>query len=447
MLIFRGERSPSTPTVRLQSKMDFKLVFFLFSTIFSLSAAAFAADLAQDKRALLDFLSNIHHSRDLNWRNDTLVCSTWTGITCNHDNSRVVAVRLPAIGINGRFPPNTLGRLSALRILSLRSNGFTGPFPSDLLNITGLTGLHLQLNSFSGNLPPSFSGCKYLTVLDLSFNNFTGSIPASISNLTNLAALNLSNNSLSGEIPDLELPNLQFLNLSNNHLNGSIPRSLLRFPNSSFSGNDFVPVLPVNPPPLLPSIPSSPSTSSSPPIRKHSRRLTESEILAIAVGGFALVFIALAILMLVVYSGRRREGVVSGKASKGGDRSPEKAVSGNQDENNRLVFFEGCNFAFDLEDLLRASAEVLGKGTFGTAYRAVLEDATTVVVKRLKEVGVGKKEFEQQMEVVGRIKHENVMELRAYYYSKDEKLTVYDYYSQGSVSSLLHGMMLHFTLL
>ncbi|MCH86276.1 putative inactive receptor kinase, partial [Trifolium medium] len=89
--------------------------------------------------------------------------------------------------------------------------------------------------------------------------------------------------------------------------------------------------------------------------------------------------------------------------------------------------------------LLRASAEVLGKGTFGAAYKAVLEDATTVVVKRLKEVAVGKKDFEQHMDIVGSLKHENVVELKAYYYSKDEKLVVYDYYSQGSISALLHG--------
>lgn len=57
----------------------------------------------------------------------------------------------------------------------------------------------------------------------------------------------------------------------------------------------------------------------------------------------------------------------------------------------------------------------------------------------MKEVGVGKREFEQQMEVVGRIRHENVVELRAYYYSKDEKLMVNDYYNQGSVSALIHG--------
>uniref|UniRef100_A0A1D1XYJ5 Putative inactive receptor kinase At4g23740 n=1 Tax=Anthurium amnicola TaxID=1678845 RepID=A0A1D1XYJ5_9ARAE len=43
------------------------------------------------------------------------------------------------------------------------------------------------------------------------------------------------------------------------------------------------------------------------------------------------------------------------------------------------------------------------------------------------------------MEVVGGIKHENVAELRAFYYSKDEKLIIYDFFSLGSVSSLLHG--------
>lgn len=119
--------------------------------------------------------------------------------------------------------------------------------------------------------------------------------------------------------------------------------------------------------------------------------------------------------------------------------SAEKEISRSEEANNRLVFFEGCNYAFDLEDLLRASAEVLGKGTFGLSYKAILEDATTVVVKRLREVGVGKREFEQQMEIVGNIGHANVVALKAYYYSKDEKLMVYEYYSQGSVSALLHG--------
>lgn len=108
-------------------------------------------------------------------------------------------------------------------------------------------------------------------------------------------------------------------------------------------------------------------------------------------------------------------------------------------DRNKLVFFEGGVYSFDLEDLLRASAEVLGKGSVGTSYKAVLEEGTTVVVKRLKEVAVSKREFEMQMEVLGKIKHDNVVPLRAFYYSKDEKLLVYDYMPAGSLSALLHG--------
>ena len=108
-----------------------------------------------------------------------------------------------------------------------------------------------------------------------------------------------------------------------------------------------------------------------------------------------------------------------------------------------MVFFEGSSYNFDLEDLLRASAEVLGKGSYGTAYKAILEESMTVVVKRLKEVVVGKKDFEQQMEIMGRVgQHTNVVPLRAYYYSKDEKLLVYDYVPGGNLHTLLHGMHL-----
>ncbi|KAJ0989304.1 hypothetical protein J5N97_007660 [Dioscorea zingiberensis] len=391
------------------------------------------ADLADDKRALLDFIARVPPGRDLNWRPDTSVCSSWTGITCNPNRSRVIAVRLPGFGLNGRIPPNTLSRLSALQTLSLRSNGLTGPFPSDFSNLTSLTSLHLQLNSFSGPLPLDLAFLTNLTVLNLSHNSFNGSIPFAISNLTELVALNLSNNSFSGGIPDLQLPNLKSLNLSNNHLNGSIPVSLRGFPASSFSGNDLSPIIPVTPVPLPAPIPSPVIPTPSP---KH-KKLSEAVILGIVVGACVLAFAVLA-TALVLCRGKSGDNVVSGKAVKG-ERSPEKAVSGRQDERNRLVFFEGCSFEFDLEDLLRASAEVLGKGTCGTAYKAVLEDATTVVVKRLKDVGAGKRDFEQQMEVIGRIRHENVAELRAYYYSKDEKLIVYEFYSQGSVSSLLHG--------
>ncbi|KAK9121664.1 hypothetical protein Syun_019281 [Stephania yunnanensis] len=418
----------------IQARMDASFVVVSAILFLGLVSTYVNSDLVEDKKALLEFAMNLPHTRSLNWRENSTVCNHWTGVVCDDDELRVVELHLPGIGFHGEFPPNTISRLSALQILSLRSNAITGKFPSDFANLKNLSFLYLQFNKFSGDLPIDFSVWKNLTNINLSNNEFNGSIPGSIRNLTRLTALNLANNRITGEIPDFGLPSLQQLNLTNNNLTGVVPFSLRRFPNSAFSGNN---VSYVN---YAPSIPPVNSPPVSQPVHKsrHSRKLGLSVLLAIIVGACVAGFVVCAVIMIMCCKKGEREIVLSRKVQKG-EGSPEKGIVGGHDANNRLTFFEGCNYAFDLEDLLRASAEVLGKGTFGVAYKAVLEDATAVVVKRLKEVGVGKREFEQQMEVVGGIHHENVVELRAYYYSKDEKLMVYDYYSQGSVSSMLHG--------
>ncbi|KAK3434267.1 probable inactive receptor kinase At4g23740 [Eucalyptus grandis] len=408
----------------------------ILASIFYLGLVALRANAepVDDKRALLDFVNNLPHSRNLNWSEDSPVCGHWAGVTCSGDGSRIVAVRLPGVGFQGPIPPNTLSRLSALQILSLRSNGISGSFPTDFANLRNLSFLYLQFNNFSGPLPEDFSAWKNLTIVNLSHNGFNGSIPSSISSLTRLEALNLASNLLSGEIPDFQLPNLKLLNLSHNNLSGSLPKSLEHFPSSAFVGNN---VSSQNS-----TFELSPAISpASEPRTRNGGKLSESALLGIVIAGCVLVILAFGVLMLFYCSkGRRRatEDRSLGKLPKA-EMSPDKEASRSQEANNKLVFFEGCSYAFDLEDLLRASAEVLGKGTFGTAYKATLEDANTVVVKRLKEVAVGKRDFEQHMEIVGGIRHKNVVDLKAYYYSKEEKLIVHDYYSQGSVYARLHG--------
>ncbi|XP_024983648.1 probable inactive receptor kinase At4g23740 [Cynara cardunculus var. scolymus] len=404
-----------------KNKFIFSAVF-LFGTVISLVSM----EPFEDKQILVDFIQRISHSRAINWDMGSSACLNWTGITCNHDNSRIIAVRLPASSLHGPIPSNTLSRLPALQILSLRSNGLTGPFPFDFSNLRNLTALYLQSNGFYGPLPLNFSDWNNLSILNLSNNGFNGSIPPYISNLSHLTALSLANNSLSGEIPNLHIPSLQVLDLSNNNLTGPVPESLQRFPTSAFAGNDLSP---------LTSMPPVVSPSSQP--SKNSSKLGEPAILGITIGGCALAFVILAFIMILRYSKDWKD--VSERPKKEEKTTKLRSGSHNVNGNGSLVFFEGSNLAFDLEDLFRASAEVLGKGTFGTTYKAALEDASTVVVKRLKEVAAAKRDFELQMELVGNIRHENVVPLRAYYYSKDEKLMVYDYYDQGSVSSMLHA--------
>lgn len=411
----------------MENKNRFILAtIFLFGTIEML----ISAEPFEDKQILINFIQSIPHSRAINWDMGSSACDSWTGITCNHDGSKIIALRLPAYSLHGPIPSNTLSQLSDLQVLSLRSNGLTGPFPSDFSNLRNLTSLYLQSNGFYGPLPLNFSYWNNLSVLDLSNNGFNGSISSSISSLSHLTALNLANNSFSGEIPNLSIPSLQVLNLSNNYFTGPVPESLKRFPSSSFEGNNLAP---------LTSIPPVVSPSSQP--LKKSSKLGESAILGIAIGGCVLAFVLLALIMILRYSKDKKE--VSEKPPKNEEKVTKlRSGSQNVNGNGSLVFFEGSSLAFDLEDLFRASAEVLGKGTFGTTYKAALEDTSTVVVKRLKEVAAAKKDFDLQMELVGNVRHENVVPVRAYYYSKDEKLMVYDYYDQGSVSSMLHGTFL-----
>ncbi|KAK4790522.1 hypothetical protein SAY86_017826 [Trapa natans] len=421
----------------------FVATFLIWSTILSPTVLAKPVE---DKQALLDFIRNISHSQPLNWNKDSSVCQSWTGVRCSADESRVISLRLPRMGLQGPIPPNTLGRLTAIKLLNLRMNNLSGPFPPDFSNLRNLTALFLQMNNLASPLPDDWLVWQNLTVLDLSYNHFNGSIPSSMSILTHLRYLNLADNSLSGEIPDLMLPQLQQLNLANNSLTGRVPPSLKNFPISAFIGNNLTfdsnaapPASPLEPPAAQP--------------EKESKKLSGSALLGVVIAACLAVFILSAVLMICCYPRRTSSDLEEPTAGAVEKMKKQKEVSSKKKggigggatekrhdhEEKQLVFFQGCSYAFDLEDLLTASAEVLGKGTYGTAYKAALADTTTVVVvKRLKEVGVGKKEFEQQMEMIGRIRHENVVPLRAYYCSKDEKLLVYDLYTQGSLSSLLH---------
>ena len=71
----------------------------------------------------------------------------------------------------------------------------------------------------------------------------------------------------------------------------------------------------------------------------------------------------------------------------------------------KLVFNGNAARVFDLEDFLRASTEVLGKETFGTAYKVILEMGTIVAMKRLKDVTITEKEFRDKIKVVGVMDH------------------------------------------
>ncbi|XP_042504096.1 probable leucine-rich repeat receptor-like protein kinase At1g68400 [Macadamia integrifolia] len=417
-----------------------------------------------DFKPLMAFKNASDTTNKLSSWNETVDPCRWYGVSCIR--GRVNRLVLEGLDLRGSFQP--LASLNQLRVLSLKRNSLSGTIP-DLSNLTALKLLFLSYNEFSGDFPASVSLLTRLYRLDLSYNNLSGQIPITVNHLTHLLTLRLEANQFSGPITGLSLPNLQDFNVSGNNLKGAIPTSLSSFPKTAFDRNRVLcgsplsnckstapegavasPVSPVKGSPAV--ISSSPAVSGANAQgnghRSGARKMSMLAVIAIIVGDLlvlSVVSLFLYCYFLRSYVGKMREGrgsrlLESEKIVYSACPYPSQGGGGCNDRGKMVFFEEGGSKRFELEDLLRASAEMLGKGGFGTAYKAILDDGNVVAVKRLKEVQVGgKREFEQHMELLGRLRHPNVVTLKAYYYARDEKLLVYAYMPNGSLFWLLHG--------
>ncbi|CAI9779452.1 unnamed protein product [Fraxinus pennsylvanica] len=279
--------------------------------------------------------------------------------------------------------------------IDLSSKNLTGYIPSEIGALSFLTFLDLSENFLYGPLPHRITTLQNLTHLDLSSNKLNGSLPQGLSNLTHLiGTLNLSFNEFSGEIPASFgiFPVKLSLDLRQNNLTGKIPEvgSLLNQGPTAFSGNPY--------------------------------------------------------LLWV-----RRKWRVAADGKTGNEENVGHEVRSEEEQKGKFaVVDEG--FELELEDLLRASAYVVGKSRSGIVYKVVVGCSgakvvggpVAVAVRRLSEGDNPRrfKEFEAEVEAIGRVHHPNIVKLRAYYYASDEKLLVSDFIRNGSLYTALHGRVL-----
>lgn len=385
--------------------------------------------------------------------------------------------------LSGPLPPSICG-LPRLQNLDLSNNSFSGALPDGLRSCKQLQRLILADNRFSGEIPAAiWPALENLVQLDLSSNNFTGPIPAEIGQLKSLSStLNLSHNRLSGAIPKAlgDLPVTVSFDLKGNNLSGEIPQtgSFASQGPTAFLANPLLCGFPLQKACNSPAQSGAPSSgpNNSPTTDSDSRKgLSPGLIILISVADAAGVAL-LGLVVVYIYWKKKDTDTCSctGKTKLGGGgggggcraaaricvfpclggagghedseaEEPEKSERSHGDsggaagkEGDLVAIDRG--FTFELDELLRASAYVLGKSGLGIVYKVVLGNGVPVAVRRLGEGGEQRyKEFVAEVQAIGRVKHPNVVKLRAYYWAPDEKLLISDFISNGNLASALRG--------
>ncbi|CAM6048068.1 unnamed protein product [Sphagnum compactum] len=293
--------------------------------------------------------------------------------------------------------------------------------PYDWINCTQVISppriVSIKLSNFnlSSVIPTALSQLTYLSELWLDSNNFTGTIP-DLSNLTQLQSLHLENNALDGNLPAWigSLPVLTELNVTNNNLIGEIPATIqnnskLHF---QYAGNVLCNG-------TICSISPSPSSNH------NSNNLVV--IVGATVGGLLVV---VAIIVLVVFhSYKRRQNheklvdIVGGIAAEGTALPP------------------GSNFSLvELEIATDNFKQLLGRGGFGAVFYGQLPSGKEVAVKKLvsgSQQGAG--EFFNEVHLLSRIRHKNLVSLVGFCQEGEEKILVYEFMTFGTLREHLYG--------
>nr|Q40902.1 RecName: Full=Pollen receptor-like kinase 1 [Petunia integrifolia]AAA33715.1 receptor kinase [Petunia integrifolia subsp. inflata] len=443
-------------------------------------------DAKSSSEALLNFKSSLSTSSPRghevlgSWIPSNSPCSgnngNWLGVLCYEGD--VWGLQLENLDLSGVIDIDSLLPLHFLRTLSFMNNSFKGQC---------LIGISLEPSSHC-TCPIIASPVRSRMMLpgyDLSQEALFGKQPIQRQHphlpgylLPQVFELSLENNRFTGSIPHFPPNVLKVLNLSNNQLEGPIPPALSLMDPTTFSGNKGLCGKPLesacNSPSQEANNPDSRNSStisgqsSTDVIRKSPTRLSKVMLIV------AVCLVVLCLLIVLILIIRRRshsssqnpQPVESNYSNNDRDQnaftssapddhvtlSGNSTYSNNQHSNSnkaeaptaavvgKLSFVRDDRPRFDLQDLLRASAEVLGSGNLGSSYKALLMDGQAVVVKRFKQMNhVAKEDFHEHMRRLGRLTHPNLLPLVAYYYRKEEKLLVYDYASNGSLASHLHG--------
>ncbi|CAM8918984.1 unnamed protein product [Rhodiola kirilowii] len=385
-----------------------------------------------------------------------------------------------------------------METLDLSGNSLSGGLTSDIGLFVRLHYLNLSKNELSGKIPDELGKLIELEYLDLSSNHFNGGIPQRLS--SKLKDLNLSRNDLSGSVPEnlrrfptsSFLPGNSLLDLNHQHpppplqsssssskwhlsagmvvviILGSIcfaallvlllayhrakiqnfhkrsafgGRSATRDNKPARSTGCHIYKSSVEPPQ------TSLSFSNDHLLSSHSESVSSPAYLNTEIVEHAL---PVGVSTSSVIKDHNQPASSGRKSSFGSPSSSPRFMEIQQpvmldvSSPDRLagqLFFLDYSLSFSAEELSRAPAEILGRSSHGTLYKATLQSGHVLTVKWLR-VGLvkNKKDFTKEIKKLGLIRHANIASPRAYYWGpkEQERLLLADYIEGDSIALHLY---------
>ncbi|XP_026394160.1 cysteine-rich receptor-like protein kinase 10 isoform X1 [Papaver somniferum] len=174
------------------------------------------------------------------------------------------------------------------------------------------------------------------------------------------------------------------------------------------------------PPPLSPS-PSQPSSTNTSTTTPNSKRNSSILALSIVIPSVIAVLSTIAFWFFCV---RRKRA----KTQKFDDVDAEMRSTDMQ--------FNLCTISAATNNF--SEANKLGEGGFGSVYKGTLSDRQDIAVKRLsKNSGQGEQEFKNEVTLVAKLQHRNLVRLLGFCIYGEEKLLIYEFMPNASLDKFL----------
>ncbi|XP_028781416.1 receptor kinase-like protein Xa21 [Neltuma alba] len=308
--------------------------------------------------------------------------------------------------------PFSFWSLKDILILDISSNALSGSISPELSNFRAIILLNLSRNQISGSIPTTMGGLQTLITLSLANNKLQGSIPQSFSSMISIESMDLSHNYLSGVIPkSLEsLLNLKYINLSYNLLDGEIPNG---GPFQNFTAQSF----------MMNKNLCGKSQLQVQPCRRGNKHKSNKVMLVIKCS------VPIMVVILVVTS------IIFLKHNRDDSNYATKRDLTNLDAPTRISYYEllqGTN-RFDESNLL-------GSGSFGSVYKAILPNEKIVAVKVFNiDMEEALRSFDIECAAMCNLRHRNLIKIISCCSNDDFKSLIMEFMSTGSLDRWLYS--------